>query len=697
MVTQALPFTFQVASLEEELRVVRFDGDEGLSQLFQFEIQLSAGPDITCADVLGKAALLTIESQGEPRYVHGIVSRFEQGPHGDGQSLYRATLVPTVWPLVHRHDSRIFQELSIPQIMEKVFESAGISLAEVKWSLSGKHPVREYCVQYRESDWAFISRLMEEEGIFYFFHHQSDADMMMVADGGSVHRPIEKPSTLAFQTSVGAMTQGEGVLSFTYAESVLPGKVSLTDFDFKKPMLALGKSAGEGPLEVYDYPGEYDAPAIGEELARIRLEEARAVQKIGHGESTCVRLAPGYLFSLSDHGRDANNRQYLVTRLHHRGGHAHGEGSGELRSYSQEFEVIPAGVPYRPARFTPRPIVRGVQTAIVVGPGNEEIYTDEHGRVKVHFHWDRQGKRNEKSSCWIRVSQLWAGAGWGAMWIPRVGHEVIVEFIEGDPDRPIIVGRVYHGANVPPYALPAERTKSTIKSNSTPAGEGSNEPMFEDKKGGEQIYLHGQRDWNIKIENDKTQLVGNDERLEVEHDRNKEVRNDQHEIVGRDKTIDVGGDHNESIGKNESVMIGANAERTVAGSLSLSVGETMSETVGGNSLENVSGSKSVEVDESMTIKVVKELKVTVSKDSIEKVDEKKKIQVGKTYTLMVGDGSVSVDKDGTITIQGKDITIKGAGKINVQGGKKIVLKSDGPVEVDASSSVKIKGSTVGVN
>ncbi len=696
MATQVLPFTFKIPSVGEELRVVRFDGDEGISQLFQFEVQLSGSPDIACADVLGQPALLTIESSTEPRYVHGVISRFEQGAQSDGQSLYLATLVPSVWPLLLRQDSRIFQELSVPEIIEKVLKAAGMA-AGYKLSLSGEHPEREYCVQYRESDWAFVCRLMEEEGIFYFFEHETGRDTLVIGDTASVHRKIPSPSTLAFQTSVGAITQAEGVVSFSYAEEVRPGKVTLSDFNFKKPKLALEKSAGGDPLEVYDYPGEYDAPGAGEQLARIRLEEARAIQKIGRGESTSARLVPGFLFSIAEHAREAYNREYLLTRLHHSGGHAHGGSDGELRSYTQSFEVIPADVPFRPARFTPRPSMRGVQTAIVVGPGSEEIYTDEHGRVKVQFHWDREGKRDEKSSCWIRVSQLWAGAGWGAMWIPRIGHEVIVEFIEGDPDRPIIVGRVYHGANVPPYPLPAERTKSTIKSNSSPGGEGSNELRFEDKKGSEEIYLHGQKDWNIAIENDKAQTIGHNERLEVGLDRQKEVHHDQHEIIGNDKTIDVGGDHNESIAKNESVMVGANAERSVAGAQSLSVGEGFTQSIGGDSNESVSGNKSIEVDGSTTIKIQKGLELTVAKDAMEKVDFDKKIQVGKSYKLSVGEGSVTVEKNGTITIQGKDITIKGSGKINVKGGQKVVLKADGPVEVDASSSVKIKGSSVGIN
>ncbi len=314
-------------------------------------------------------------------------------------------------------------------------------------------------------------------------------------------------------------------------------------------------------------------------------------------------------------------------------------------------------MPFRPPQVTPRPTIKGIQTAIVTGPAGEEVFTDEHGRIKVQFHWDRQGKKDDKSSCWIRVSQIWAGGAWGAVFLPRIGHEVVVDFIEGDPDRPLVVGSVYHGTNVPPYALPAEKTKSTIKSNSSTGGGGFNELRFEDKKGAEEIFLQGQKDWNILIKNDKSQEIGRDEALLVKHDRAKRVDNDQSESIGGHKSIDVAKTHTETIGQDETLMVGGNRSVSVTkshtesvggdqsvevgGAQYTSVGKSKSETVGESSAESVGKSKSVSVDENYTVSVSKDMTVTVSKNDMEEVGEKKTVIVGKELAIQVGDAPSS--------------------------------------------------------
>jgi type VI secretion system secreted protein VgrG len=725
---QSGSFKFEIEGLTPVTWVARIEGEEAVSRLFELHVELTSDEhDIQPSDVVGKPALLTLEAEGsEPRYLHGMVSRFEQGADGKRLSGYSATLVPKVWRLLHRHDSRIFQEMKVPDIIDKVLKTAGIAAKEYRLALEGSHPVREYCVQYRESDWAFISRLMEEEGIFCFFEHHQDSHVLVIADGHGALKPITGSATIGFRPPLGAMALGESVSRLTYAEEVQPGKTTLTDFNFKKPKLSLLQSStakDDTDLEVYDYPGEYDAPGDGASLVKTRLEEHQAVRKVGQGESGCMRFTPGSLFTLSDHGRDAQNRKYLLTRVHHQGAQPlMGEAAGaEGPSYRNRFDVIPDDVPFRPARRTPRPTVKGVQTAIVVGPAGEEIYTDEHGRVKVQFHWDREGKNDEKSSCWIRVSQLWAGAAWGAMFIPRIGQEVIVDFLEGDPDRPIIVGRVYHGVNVPPYPLPAEKTKSTIKSDSSPGGGGSNELRFEDKKGQEEIYLHGQKDWNIKIEHDKNQVIGHDETLEVDHDRSKLVKHDQSETVGHDDKIEVGNDRSETIGGNETeivgqtvtrmvgvnedVTIGASASVTIGVSATLGVGADTAVTSGGtfsltvdkDSTESVGKNKSVTVGGDSSTTVSKGMVVTVTKDSAETVDGEKTVTVAKKVTVTCGDAMITMEKNGTITVVGKDINIKGDGTINVQAKTKLILKSSGPVDLDASGVVKVKGSNVTMN
>ena len=717
-------FTFKVDGLEAPLWVARFEGHEAISSLFHFELVLtSSEPGIVFSDVIGKAASLKLLTDGsEPRWVHGMVSRFEQGEEGKKLSVYSATLVPNVWRLQYRHDSRIFQELTVPAIIEKVLGGAGIS--DYRLFMENDHPAREYCVQYRESDWAFISRLMEEEGIFCFFEHGEDQEVLVIGDGPNSHGPIVAPSVLLFKSTLGAMAHGESVSRFNYSEEVRPGKVTLSDFNFKKPSLSLSVSSQadqDDDLEIYDYPGEYDLPGDGSGLAKLRLEELQSVRKLGQGESGCMRFTPGYLFELGDHGRVSFDRGYLITRVHHRGSQAQsGDGGGHEPSYSQSFQVIPDDVPYRPARRTPRPTIKGVQTAIVVGPSGEEVHTDEHGRVKVQFHWDRQGKKDDKSSCWIRVSQLWAGAGWGAMWIPRIGHEVIVDFIEGDPDRPIIVGRVYHGANVPPYPLPAEKTKSTIKSDSSVGGGGSNELRFEDKKGSEEIFLHGEKDWNIVIENDKTQEIGHDEALHVAHDRKKTVDNNQSETIGANKSIDVGKSHKESIGANESVTVGVNAtkvvgvnqseaaggnrsitvgasmDQSVTVNMSLAVGGDKEENVGKTSSEIVGADKKLTVSNAYKIAIGKDMALSVEGDLSEEVAGEQATTVGKKITLECGEVKIVIEKSGKVTVESKEVTVKVDGPIKVEG-KKLKVKSEGTVDVEASGAVKVKGSGVNIN
>lgn len=717
--------TFQIDGSSEDLRVVRFEGHEGLSQLFQFDITVACeAPDIAFDSVVGRTALLTFRVGEEPRHVHGIVARFEQGEEGKKLTAYRAVLVPAVWRLQHRRDSRIFQELATPDILKKVLDGARIPGSGYRLALSGSYSPREYCVQYRESDWSFLSRLMEEEGISYHFEHTDAGHVLVMGDSATAFAPIAGDSTLAFRTPGGALVGGEHVSRFRYAERVRPGKVTLRDYNFKKPSLLLERTdhaSADDDLEIYDYPGDYDAPDPGGALAKVRLEELQAARKTGDGDSACARFLPGSTFTLADHPRDDFNRDFLITRVEHRGHEPTMDAQApDATPYGNRFEVIPSDVPFRPPQLTPRPTIKGIQTAIVTGPGGEEIYTDEHGRIKVQFHWDRQGKKDEKSSCWIRVSQIWAGGAWGAVFLPRIGHEVVVDFIEGDPDRPLVVGSVYHGTNVPPYALPADKTKSTIKSSSSPGGGGFNELRFEDKKGSEEIFLHGQKDWNTLIEHDKNQVIVRDETLKVGHDRAKRVDNDQSESIGGHKTIDVAKTHAETIGEDETLSVGGNRSVQVSGShdekvdgdqsvevgggqdvsvgksMSLSVGKSKSESVGESSAETVGKSKSVSVDENYAVSVTKDMTIKISKNAKEEVGEKKTLIVGKELAIQVGDATITVKKNGDITVQGKKIVVKGTGPIQVEG-KKIDVKSNGDVNVQASGKVKVKGSNIGMN
>jgi type VI secretion system secreted protein VgrG len=458
-------------------------------------------------------------------------------------------------------------------------------------------------------------------------------------------------------------------------------------------------------------------------LARVRLEQQQVVRRMVRGESGCARFLPGSTFVLEEHGRDAFNRGYLITRIEHDGGQPQmGEAAtGGTSTYHNKFVCIPDDVPFRAPSNTRRPTIKGIQTAIVVGPAGEEIHTDEHGRVKVQFHWDRQGKRDARSSCWIRVSQIWAGPAWGAMYIPRIGHEVVVDFLEGDPDRPLVVGRVYHGANVPPYPLPANKTMSTMKSNSSSGGDGFNEFRFEDKKGQEEIYLHGQKNWTIRILNDKDENVGHDENLRVEHDREITVGQDQTSAIGRDnvstagrdastsvardagyqvgrnQTISVAVNQTEMVGADKSTQIGGKRDEAIGGDTSLNVGGSKNETIGENIEERVAAHKNVTVDGTQTVAVGGNESIAVGKNAEETVQGTKTVTVGDTVIIECGDSKVVLKKDGTITIEGKDITVNGSGQVIIQGGKSVDVKSDGPVNVQAASSVVVKGSSVALN
>ena len=428
------------------------------------------------------------------------------------------------------------------------------------------------------------------------------------------------------------------------------------------------------------------------------------------GQSTVPRLLPGFTFTMHGHDLDGFNQEYVLYEVTHNGKQPQvlaERSGGEGTQSGNSFLAVPSSVALRPERITPKPVIKGVQTAIVAGPSGDEIYPDAHGRVKVQFHWDRQGRNDENSSCWIRVSQAWAGTGWGAMFIPRINQEVIVDFIEGDPDRPIITGRVYHGTNTPPYALPGEKTKSTIKSHSSKGGGGSNEIRFEDKKGSEEIYVHGQKDWTIAINNDKNQQVGSNESLSVGNNRTKTVGNDQSETIGVNKHITVGSNHDEQIGanKNETIasnmnlMVGVNQTDTVGAAKAvtigaayqITVGAAMNETVGaakaeeigavkavtvgGNSTETVGGSKSMDVGKSISAKAGKDVSIVSGKkmdlasgDNFAISGSKKGyIELEDELTIKVGSASITLKKNGDVAIKGAKINVKGSGKITIKG------------------------------
>jgi type VI secretion system secreted protein VgrG len=729
-------FLFEVDGVTDTVHVVRFALSESISGLFELEVDLAcANRELDLGAMLRKTALLTmlgVHDDDAARHVHGIVHSASQGRQDDRIGLYHVRVVPQVWPLLHRKDCRIFQDMDTRAIVEEVLKGGGVPSSGVRFALAEPPPVRGYCVQYRETDWDFVHRLLAEDGLFHCFEHTADAHVLVIGDGVAAYGPIPGDEVVRFNDEESAADR-DVVRKFRFTRQLAPGKFTVRDFNFTTPDDSLEgqATAGAGDLEVYEFPGRYDAPALARRAAKLRLQAFQALQHRGQGDSSCPRLTPGHTFELSSSSgalRDDLQRKYLVVSVNHRGEQPQAlglSGVGLESRYENAFECIPADVPYRPSEWPLRPEMRGVQTAIVVGPAGEEVHTDAHGRVKVQFHWDRKGKRDENSSCWVRVSQLWAGQGWGAMWIPRIGHEVIVDFIEGDADRPIITGRVYHGNNQPPYPLPDKKTASTIKSDSSPGGGGSNELRFEDQKGGEEVYLHAQKDWTIAVENDKNQTVGHDETLSVGNDRTKSVGNNQSETIGVDKSISVGSNHSEQIGVDMKIAVGANLEEqvganatftiganrsemvtissdetigvaktlSIGGAYQVSVGAAMNETVGLIKAEEVGLSRTVVVGTDSSLNVGgahsvraggnvsataganiilssgKNISLTANKDLKVGVGKKAGVVVEDKLEIQVGNAKVTIKKNGDVSIEGKKLTIKATGDVVVKGSK----------------------------
>src|SRR3990172_8852568 len=566
-------FLFKISGVAPELLVSRFDLVEGVSVPYELSVELACDDEVKMDDALGKEGFLTLTGDGGDRIVHGVVDRFEHNGNRGRFGLYRARVVPYLQWLSLERDCRIFQNKSVPDIVKLVFQDSKLPADRFDFRLKESYPAVEYCVQYREPALAFVSRLLEEEGIFYFFEHSDKKHLLVFADGTVAYKEIAGESGVTYNFSQGMAPKEECIYRFAFSRQVRSGKMTRRDYNFEKPGLDLKKEEQakvHEKLDVYDYPGRYVEPDGGKHLSKVRLEESMTYYEAADGESTCVRLVPGFKFSLTDHERAAYNRDYFLTKLVTRGEQpqslqeAAGSGSAGF-SYSSRFTAIPASVPFRPARVTPRPVVEGIQTATVTGPGGEEIYTDKYGRVKVKFHWDRGDDRDEKSSCWIRVSSTFAGGQYGAIFTPRIGHEVVVDFLEGDPDRPLITGSVYNANLMPPDELPAEKTKSTTKTNSSLGGKGFNEIRFEDKKGEEQIFVHGERNLDVRIEKDAMEWIG--------QDRHLIVKRDQMEMVEGDKHLTVTGDRNEKIDGSVSLKVGMDKQEKVGMKHALDAGQ----------------------------------------------------------------------------------------------------------------------------
>lgn len=630
------------------LLLERFVGEEAISQPFAFTLDMvSEDAAVDPAALLRKPVCVTVLlPDGSERAIHGRVRRFVQHGRSDQLTRYQAEVVPWLWFLGLSSDCRIFQRLSVPDIVTKVFKDLGFSDFSVR--TSGTYAPREYCVQYRETHLDFVSRLLEEEGIFYFFEHAADKHVLVLADAPSAVKPCPGQEKAPFRPERGH--QQDDIITACSTELVArTGKVALTDYNFETPSASLdAMSSGEAPEEHYDYPGSYAERDEGDRYARLLLEEREAGTELLRLTSSVRAFQSGYRFTLQEHYRRDLNKAYTLVRVRHEAGSGAftADGGDAEFDYENTVEAIPHAVPYRPPRDTPRPIVHGTQTAVVVGPSGEEIHVDKYGRVKIQFHWDREGKKDDASSCWVRVSSTWAGKNWGFIQLPRIGQEVVVDFLEGDPDHPIVTGRVYNAEQMPPYALPANSTQSGLKTRSSKGGGEANfnELRFEDKKGSEEVYLHAEKDWNTMVENDHTRTVGHDETQTVKHDRTRTVENDEKITVQHDRSATIQHDDTLTISNKLATSVGMDESRSVGGKRETSVAMNDTLSVGQN-LEQ-SASMNFTLDAGMKVE----------------------IKAGVSIKLTAGASSIELGPAG-VTINGAPkVAIQGAAQVSVQGG-----------------------------
>jgi len=526
---------------KDVLFLTGFRGHEAISQMFNFQVDLlaEAQSDIRFDRIIGQKVTVELRLVNqEKRYFNGLVKRFSQGARNDAHFVhFRAEVVPKLWLLTKKVRCRIFQHLSVPDILRQV-----LSGLDVTYELSATYYARDYCVQYRESDFDFASRLMEEEGIYYFFEHTETKHQMVVTDTPKQHPSVPGQSHVIYEEVLGGVREDLRITVWEKTQELRSGEYTLWDHCFELPgnhlegkqktldSIVVGKVThklnvgGNDQLEIYDYPGGYAQRFDGidhhgaarpedlqeifrdkERTVRLRMEQEEAVSLEIGGAGNCGQFVPGHKFTLKRHF-DADG-QYLLTRLEHDahlGGNYRSEEAPEFH-YENRFTCIPVALPYRPRCTTPEPVIAGIQTATVVGPPGEEIFCDKYGRIKVQFHWDREGKKDADSSCWLRVAQVWAGKGWGAFFWPRIGHEVVVVFEEGDPDQPLIIGSVYNAENMPWFALPSQKQLAGFKSASVrgAANQNYNGIVFDDELGHEHLSIHSERNMSFNSEYDK--------------------------------------------------------------------------------------------------------------------------------------------------------------------------------------------------
>ncbi|EKK7715435.1 type VI secretion system tip protein VgrG [Cronobacter dublinensis] len=673
----------------EGLLFWKLSGRESLSEPFMFTLTL-LGTDARAdrSALLGQPVTVTIPTQAlmTPRYLNGKVTRVAVSAvemSGTRYAAYELTVEPDLWPMQRDRNLRIFQGQTVPQIVKTLL---GESRVNVEERLSGSYRVWEYCVQYQESSLDFMSRLLELEGITYHFRHEQDRHTLILTDAPGQYEPFPGYETIPYHvTPSGGTTDEEGISQWALEDSVTPGIYSLDDYDFRKPNAWLfqarqnPKSPQPGSIDVYDWPGRFVEHGHGEFYARIRQERWQVEHRQTQGTGTALGIAPGHTFVLRNAPFFGDNGEYLTTVAHyHFEENRYASGADSNTIHETRFEVIPADVPYRPAQKTPWPRTYGPQTAKVVGPQGESIWTDKYGRVKVKFHWDRLSKGDDTSSGWVRVSSAWAGQGFGGVQIPRVGDEVVVDFINGDPDRPLITGRVYNEASMPPWELPGDATRMGFMTRSKDGHrDNASYLFFEDKMGDELLDMHAEKNMNISVENDKTVAIDGSRTTTIGREQKDEVTGDASFYYKQKRTTVVDNVELKDFNNSEIINIKEGRKLTISG---------------GGELNNITGSQTTTIakgDQNTTIKDGKQETIisTGGRNTEIKNGDRLIVSSGGQHTEIKGGVKTVIDGGWTQTIK--------TGEALITSPNRITIKSETEVNVDTPWAIEWKGIQVG--
>ncbi|WP_258070329.1 type VI secretion system tip protein TssI/VgrG [Vibrio jasicida] len=682
-------FTFDVSGFSGAFKVESFRITETVSSPFEMNLTVLSDDDAITFDMLSrKMGVLSLFGQGvgAARQFNGSISELRYLGSGRRFSRYHIILVPHLWFLTQRQDCRIFQMQTAPDILRQVFDDAGMS--DYRFELSAQYEAKEYVLQYRENDQHFVQRLMAEHGLWYYFEHSDAGHSMVIVDSNdAIPELISSPTNASYLGPVIYHTQGGGtpdrehIFDLEQIHRTRTGLVSYGDYNYLTPKIPQGTSADEGPnfdLRRYDYLGRYTTPELGQQRATEWMSEYTVDSHQIEAASDIMRLTAGYSFDISQHPRSNINRDYLMLTVMHTGFNPRvheEESSDEPTTYHNQFVCLPRDVTFRAPKMA-SPVVDGPQTAVVVGPAGEEIYTDEYGRIKVQFHWDRYAQNDEHSSCWLRVSQSMAAPNWGAVYLPRIGHEVIVTFLEGDPDRPLVTGAVYNGLHTPPYALPENKTRTVFRTQSHKA-EGYNEMYFEDESDQEEVHFRAQKDMKTEVLNNRYRDIGNDEELKVARNQENEIKGDRKEEIDGHKTSLTKQTFIEQVEQDVSLTYNQNESKKVTGAQSLTIYDNRKTLIGGsdtrevlnNSSEIIKASRSIDVGSDDTQGIGNHLSVEVSGNTSIRSDGQTAVVSADEIAVKVGFSGLVLKSNGNILLYGSDITIDGASTTKVLGSK----------------------------